>query len=157
MKRFLMILFFLIFYLIQSVFFSARVHPDFILILIVCIGLYEDSKEAVILALLAAVTGGLFSPSLLFFYMMSFTVIVFLITIIKEKIFYENIFLPLFLCAVFTVFNDFMFYGFSLLHKNMQFFIFGNIIYRILLNSAFIVPLYYLYGYFFVKSEKIKL
>lgn len=157
MKNFLLILLFFIFSLTQSTFFTTPVRPDLVLALIVCAAVYEKSRKAIVLAALAGCIESLFFPDIFYFYLICLPLTALLIALLKEKLFYENIFFPMFLCAVFTVFGNLVFYSLSFLYKDAHFFIFKDIIMVSLLNAAFAAPIYYLYGYFFVSCDKIKI
>lgn len=157
MKNFLLILLFFVFSLIQSTFFSMTIRPDLVLALIVCVAIYEKSRKAILFAAIAGCIESLFFPAIFYFYLICLPLTALLIVLLKEKLFYENIFFPMFLCAIFTVFGNLIFYSLSFLYKDAHFFMFNDIIWVSLLNAAVIAPIYYLYGYCFVSDNKIKI
>lgn len=145
------------FSLIQSTFFSTPIRPDLVLALIVCVAIYEKSQKAIMLAAIAGCIESLFFPTIFYFYLICLPLTALLIVLLKEKLFYENIFFPMFLCAIFTVFGNLIFYSLSFLYKDTHFFMFKDIISVCLLNAVIIVPIYYLYGYFFINNDTIKI
>lgn len=157
MKNFLLILLFFIFSLIQSTFFSASIRPDLVLGLVVCIAMYERNQKAIALAFIAGCIESLFFPDIFYFYLICLPLTALLIVLLKEKLFYENIFFPMFLCVIFTIFGNVVFYSLLFLYKDAHFFMFKDIIWVSLLSAVFTAPIYYLYGYYFVSDDKIKI
>lgn len=157
MKNFLLISLFFIFSLIQSTFFTTPIRPDLLLALLVCVAMYERSQKAIVLAALAGCIESLFFPEIFYFYLVCLPLTTLLIVLLKEKLFYENIFFTMFLCAVFAVFSNLVFYSLSFLYKDTHFFMFKDILWISLLSAAAAAPIYYLYGYFFVSDDKIKI
>ncbi|MFH1454321.1 MAG: rod shape-determining protein MreD [Armatimonadota bacterium] len=158
MRYLLLILTFFILSLMQATFFTTPVRPDFILIMVICISIYEPPERALFLSFTAGLIEGLFFTDIWGIYLISLSIISFLIILFKKRIFYENIPLlfPVTSGIIFTIVNELIFYVFSFLYPNIQFYIFEDIIYRLILNTVIIIPFCYLYDYLFSREDKLK-
>lgn len=157
MKYIKLIILFFIFSLIQAAFFATPIRPALVLLLVICIAVFENREDALLLSFAAGIIEGIFFPDLIGIYIFSLALVTFLIILLKRRIFYENIFFMILLCVIFTLINEFVFYAFSFLYNDFLFYPFINIGWRLALNAVFIISVYYLYGYLFAEAEKLKI
>lgn len=157
MKYIKLIILFFIFSLIEATFFASPIRPALVLLLVICIAVFENREDALLLSAAAGFIEGIFFPELIGIYIFSLALIAFLIILLKRRIFYENILFMILLCVIFTLINESVLYAFSFLYNDFRFYPFINIGWRLVLNAVFIIPVYYLYGYLFAEAEKFKM